>query len=219
MRKVNLLKSVVISSFILISLNTVTSNVSAASYTYPTATWYKPTDPNIDKSYAPETGSAWFVEEVNDSTGYRYLKPMIIWKYNKAQINAINDYYNDRVPGINCFKDRCYPGMDISITDDYNTTVNAVKANLISNLPNPYYDVDDDKNNGYNDESEVSSLRPDLMTAMPKEYTFASFYEVVNNNKPVTFEFNAIESDDWYDGSKELQTVRVQLLHSRNLYN
>lgn len=103
--------------------------------------------------------------------------------------------------------------MDISVPDDYNTKVNADITKLWSDLPNPHYDVDDDRSNWYNDESEVTSLTPDQIVA-ETDYRFRSNFKVARS---ATATFNFTSNVSWYfSPSGEWQTAAYDTHVSRS---
>ncbi|MFC4767535.1 hypothetical protein [Effusibacillus consociatus] len=148
-------------------------------------------------SYAPYWGNTAF-HEVSEN-GKHYLEPWARFKYDQATIDNIKFYYES--PTYNW-----YPGFDISVTDDYNTSVNADVTQLYSTFPNPYYDVDDDPEtkipagNGYNDESEVVCLAPLQMTA-ETDYRFKSNFKIVTK-AATEYAFTANENNQYMNTTR-----------------
>ncbi|MFC4767480.1 hypothetical protein [Effusibacillus consociatus] len=152
---------------------------------------------SVAGSYSPYWGNTSFFEENNATNGH-YLQPHTRFKFNQSAVNAIKNYKNDPYGAK-------YYTFDISITDDYNTSMNGDVTKLYSTLPNPYYDVDDDPEpvfgtggNGYNDETEVVSLYCDQIAA-ETDYRFQSWFKIVNNSQ-VQIAFTSAESrNDGYE--------------------
>jgi hypothetical protein len=148
-------------------------------------------------TYSPYWGNTVFYE-VND--GYKHWhEPMTRFRYDQTTIDNIKFYYNS--PTYNW-----YPGFDISVTDNYNTSVNADVTQLYSTYPNPYYDVDDDPEttippgNGYNDESETICLAP-LSLVAETDYRFESYFKIINNSS-AEYAFTANENNQYMNTAR-----------------
>lgn len=156
---------------------------------------------SAEGSYSPYWGNTAF-REYKDTTTH-FIEPNVRFHFNSSAITSIKNNYNN---GHNY-------GMDISVPDDYNTTVNADITKLWSDLPNPHFDVDDDGNNWYNDESEVTSLAPDQIVA-ETDYRFRSNFKEARS---ATTTFNFTSNVSWYfSPSGEWQTAAYDTHVSRS---
>jgi len=112
-------------------------------------------------SYSPDWGRT-VMYEYNDSAYNLYVSPQARFRFTQDAINSIRNYYLNFSPTL------CYT-FDISVSDQYNTTVSALNTTMYySTLPSPHFDRDDDPEpwgNGYYDETEVTSLSPLSMLA------------------------------------------------------
>lgn len=93
----------------------------------------------------------------------------------------------------------------------------------MTTLPDPYhFDIDDDPEwaggNGYNDETEIVALRPDLMQAAT-DYRFESYFSVYSEAVDRYFAFTSQESEAsgseynvaTYNGIQLYQTHKTRL--------
>jgi len=146
----------------------------------PTEDW----GPQV-RSYSPDWGRT-VMYEYNDSAYNLYVSPQARFRFTQDAINSIRNYYLNFSPTL------CYT-FDISVSDQYNTTVSALNTTMYySTLPSPHFDRDDDPEpwgNGYYDETEVTSLSPLSMLANT-DYRFDSRFRVYFTD-PITFEFTS----------------------------
>ncbi len=136
-------------------------------------------------SYSPDWGRT-VMYEYNDSAYNLYVSPQARFRFIHDAIDSIRNYYLNFSPTL-------YYTFDISVSDQYNTTVSALNTTMYySTLPSPHFDRDDDPEpwgNGYYDETEVTSLSPLSMLANT-DYRFDSRFRVYFTD-PITFEFTS----------------------------
>jgi|GEM_PF-4039791 len=124
--------------------------------------------------------------EYNDSAYNLYVSPQTRFRFTQDAINAIRNYYLNFSPTL-------YYTFDISVSDQYNTTVSALNTTMYyTTLPSPHFDRDDDPEpwgNGYFDETEVTCTSPLEMNANT-DYRFDSRFRVYFTD-PITFEFTS----------------------------
>jgi hypothetical protein len=148
-------------------------------------------------SYSPDWGRT-VMYEYNDSAYNLYVSPQARFRFTEDAIKSIRSYYY------------LYYTFDISVSDQYNTTVSALNTTMYySTLTSPHFDRDDDPEesggNGYFDETEVTCTSPLDMCANI-DYRFDSRFRVYFTD-PITFEFASQmshynyytgEYDTWY---------------------
>lgn len=152
------------------------------------------------KNFSPEYGNT-AMYGYTDTSNQLWVKPQARFNFSTARIANIHNYAN---------LDDWYYTFDISCTNDNNTTVSAA-WDFYSDLPDPYFDVDDDPypGNGYYDESEVVSLTPTSM--LPNtDYRFNSHFRVYSTSS-IQFQFGSQMSEWWGWPSNEFQTMDSEI--------
>lgn len=190
-RKVLIYTTIMLLLFFL-SLSTV-SKVFADQWS-PTEDW----GPQVG-SYSPDWGRT-VMYEYNDSAYNLYVSPQARFRFTQDAINSIRNYY---------LISSLYYTFDISVSDQYNTTVSALNITMYySTLPSPHFDRDDEPEpwgNSYFDKTEVTYIIPLDMYANT-DYRFDSRFRVYFTD-PITFEFASQmshynyytgEYDTWY---------------------
>jgi len=152
--------------------------------------------------------------EYNDSAYNLYVSPQARFRFIHDAIDSIRNYYLNFSPTL-------YYTFDISVSDQYNTTVSALNTTMYySTLPSPHFDRDDDPEpwgNGYYDETEVTSLSPLSMLANT-DYRFDSRFRVYRNYPQIKFEFSTQMS--FYDpGSGEYNTICLNFCEIHDIRN
>ena len=134
-------------------------------------------------SFAPDFGNT-SMYRYDATDGKEYVSPKTRFNFDSSAVTAIYGYY---------FDDDGYYTFDISILDAYNTSMTA-HAYMYTTLPNPKKDRDDDPEwrggNGYYDETEAVSLSPTYIE-QNTDYRFESWFEIINPNTKVEFEFGS----------------------------
>lgn len=145
-----------------------------AAYTYsPISTT------NPQESYSPDTISG---RMGYDDRDLELMTQAFNMKWSLTRINNLRNYQA---------KDQYYT-IDISVNNDYDTTVSAYTSTHYTDLPGPIFDTDDDGGllgNGYVDETEVTVTRPDRLQAL-QAYQFISYWGVFDTSG-TTFEWNS----------------------------
>lgn len=151
-------------------------------------------------SYAPYRGYGQLYE-YTDSTGKLKLSPKAKEIYfTQSAVDQIKYYYNNGYNG----KKPLYYTFDIAVDNDYDTTLNAFYY-YVTNFPGYHFDTDDDPEpygNGYNDETEVVSLKCyEIKASQP--YYFESYFEVKKKpptSSPTRIAYSSQESYEHWSG-------------------
>lgn len=153
-------------------------------------------------SYGPYYGKA-VLYEYTDSSGNLKLSPKAYEiTFSTSAVNSIKNYYYNGVNGT-----KLYYTFDIAVNNDNDTHLDGY--NIVTNLPSPKPDLDDDPEpfgNGYRDETEVVSLSPySIKAGIP--YRVESYFLVKRKpsySAPVYIAFGSQES--YYHWSGEYDT-------------
>jgi len=143
----------------------------------PSVEWNTST---AQKDFSPEWGNTSMYGY--NSGGLLYVDPCDRFRWSQTRINNLREYGYDSFMYTN----------DISVPGS-NTTISATSTyDFYSNLPNPYFDIDDDpfpSGNGYNDEAEVTCQNPYQLVANT-DYRFDSCFRVYSTSS-IQFQFGS----------------------------